>query len=407
MQIRKYFFFINIISSVSAFLTYRSVNSKKFYGLAYSKIFYSIRSASFVVKLSEVGGDDPYRQTNPVNSNQEDTKEEFSQQMTNEIETAIFESQGIEDFEQFDESESSKNKQVSTNEEAIAAARLIRASALETVLNKLGDESHDEFTAREREIDASLDKAMSIFGGQDEIPKSPTTKTFDYLAIVSYITATGIQWTLLVTFVHLFQIFFINRLRSSFPKMKALEPFGVFLLFLFLSLRSRVFSVLDNSRPKPTKTDPVFQRKMPSWQPRPLVFPIVWSIISLLRGSSTALVYHTTGTLLCTPIFAMLAHLSIGDTWNTINNVERRLGASWVGVQFVYFSAIYMAYQYLKTNIIAGRLISLSCVWLTIANALIFTIWRLNSDRTFASLIPYKEEAKRCPWRLPFTSWTK
>jgi tryptophan-rich sensory protein len=53
-------------------------------------------------------------------------------------------------------------------------------------------------------------------------------------------------------------------------------------------------------------------------------FPIVWSAITVLRAASTVLVYLRTNTLLCWPVFAMALHLSLGDTWNTINNVEVR-----------------------------------------------------------------------------------
>ena len=49
---------------------------------------------------------------------------------------------------------------------------------------------------------------------------------------------------------------------------------------------------------------------------------MVWSGITVLRAASTVLVFLRTDTLLCWPVFAMALHLSLGDTWNTINNVE-------------------------------------------------------------------------------------
>jgi tryptophan-rich sensory protein len=47
--------------------------------------------------------------------------------------------------------------------------------------------------------------------------------------------------------------------------------------------------------------------------------------IAALRCISSTLVWQATGReLLSTPLVAMMLHLSIGDTWNTINNVESR-----------------------------------------------------------------------------------
>ena len=55
---------------------------------------------------------------------------------------------------------------------------------------------------------------------------------------------------------------------------------------------------------------------------------MVWSVITVLRAASTVLVFLRTNTLLCGPVFAMALHLSVGDTWNTINNVEVSRGPS-------------------------------------------------------------------------------
>lgn len=43
------------------------------------------------------------------------------------------------------------------------------------------------------------------------------------------------------------------------------------------------------------------------------------------------------GKLVTTPIAAMVLHLSVGDTWNHINNVEKRLGVA-VPVVFLVVS---------------------------------------------------------------------
>jgi benzodiazapine receptor len=234
-----------------------------------------------------------------------------------------------------------------------------------------------------------------------------SVKTFDGLATLSYFGATATQLTLIISCLHILQFKVLPAVQSTVAAHSQLPttlPTAlVTLFFAFLSLRSRIFSPLDNSRPSANKEDPVFKdRRRPWWQPPPLAFPIIWSTISILRTFSSVLVWRKTGTLLCTPIFAFLLHLCIGDTWNTINNVEKRLGTSVLGVFFVLASVYNATYLYFKTLPVAGKILAPSSVWLTIATFLIYSIWRLNSqmfDRP--SLLPSKEEGPACSWRLP------
>ena len=55
-----------------------------------------------------------------------------------------------------------------------------------------------------------------------------------------------------------------------------------------------------------------------------------------LRGVSTASICNKTGVLNSAPIQSLALHLSIGDTWNAITNVEKRQGASALGVLVVW-----------------------------------------------------------------------
>ena len=113
------------------------------------------------------------------------------------------------------------------------------------------------------------------------------------------------------------------------------------------------------------------------------------------------MIYRTSG-LVSKPIMAMMAHLSIGDTWNTINNVERRMGTAALGVQIVMASVYYAVFQYYKANKLAGKILAPSAVWLTIANFLVVTIWRINTP--LRPLFPSKEEGPPSKWRMPLNA---
>ena len=77
-------------------------------------------------------------------------------------------------------------------------------------------------------------------------------------------------------------------------------------------------------------------------------------------------VWEALGSNLVTgPIAAMVLHLSIGDTWNHINNVEKKLGVA-VSVVFIVVSDDAAAGVPILSHLGRGRclLIVNHCVWL-------------------------------------------
>ena len=141
--------------------------------------------------------------------------------------------------------------------------------------------------------------------------------------------------------------------------------------FLFNALKSRTFSPLDASRPEvANEKTAVAERKRPAWMPPPLAFPIIWSTIALLRAASSVAIFVHVGSLDVPAVHAMLLHLAVGDTWNSINNVERRLGVAVVGVGCVLLSVYNVVLQYWKVTPNAGYLIAPSAVWISVATVL-------------------------------------
>jgi len=168
-------------------------------------------------------------------------------------------------------------------------------------------------------------------------------------------------------------------------------PFAInCVLFWLLALRSRLLNPLENSRPKTDNLETGTERRnMPSWTPPGFIFPIMWIlIIGPLRAVTTAMVYDVTGSYANIAILSLMLHLSIGDVWNTINNVERRYGASVVGVLLVWLSNAHAAYQYYQVSHAAGQLLCLPLIWLTVASALIIRTWQINPDAETGSPYP-------------------
>lgn len=150
-------------------------------------------------------------------------------------------------------------------------------------------------------------------------------------------------------------------------------------------------------------------RAMPSWTPPGVTFPIMWVlVVAPLRAFAASLVYEaSTGRLneahLDDPVLLWLVlHLCIGDTWNTVNNVERRTGAAVPGVTLVWLSTLFAAKQFYDVSPLAGGLLAATAVWITVAGALVADTWRLNNAATPEPLYPYKAKGTRSATRFSF-----
>lgn len=214
-----------------------------------------------------------------------------------------------------------------------------------------------------------------------------TSPQLDTNAILKYGAAAITELSLFAITFHLLDM----GLAQFFPKFVANNtPLfffpATFLLFYATSLKSRIFNPLNNQRPNRTKaingkesTSGFRDRIMPSWTPPGITFPIMWLlIIGPLRAYSASLIVSSTGTFCSLPIMAFILHLTIGDIWNTINNTEKRYGTSVIGVGCVVLSAANAAYQYYQVDPFAGKILSVTLLWLVTAAALITDTWRLN-----------------------------
>ena len=218
---------------------------------------------------------------------------------------------------------------------------------------------------------------------------SSSSDKIDWSQIGKYGVATGLQFGAIAATLRLLDIS-----AWKYPK------YAVGLLFAFLSLRSRIASPLDNSRQnretqggKATPTD----LKRPSWTPPVIAIVFIWLTITALRVVSSALVYRKVGKLFSPPLLAMILHLCVGDTWNTINNIEKRLGVSSVGILVVWATVWNAIFQYYGTIPLAGKILAPSGAWLSIATVLTWTVWRIN--KPVQSLYPIKGVGESAAFR--------
>jgi benzodiazapine receptor len=218
--------------------------------------------------------------------------------------------------------------------------------------------------------------------------QASTSKTFDAGGYLPYVGAIPLQVSLMSGSLFLLQQLNTQLVPNASSLLPILESADipkalVTLFFLVISIKSRIFCPLDATRPNiKTEKSAISDKKRPSWMPPPLTFPIVWSLIGLLRAASSVMVWEASGRdLLSLPLIMMCVHLAVGDAWNNVNVTKQELGMAVPGVWLGCLgSAIGVTAAYYQADLSAGLLLSPSVVWLTIASVLVTDIWRINVD---------------------------
>jgi benzodiazapine receptor len=208
---------------------------------------------------------------------------------------------------------------------------------------------------------------------------------FDGKATFIYIVGTALQITILIITLWAMEQGLTQLKSMNLPSWSLTFLVGIF--FTLLSIRSRLFSPLDNTRSKARYNQVI----RPNWAPPPLAFPIIWMTIAVLRVISSLWVWEATGqNFLAFPLIIFVIHLAVGDTWNTIFTVEGRLGAAVpVVILGPLLSVIAVTFFYWQTVPKAGILLAPSAIWISIASVLVYSIWQLNGAEP---LYPLKRE---------------
>ena len=227
--------------------------------------------------------------------------------------------------------------------------------------------------------------AQPLFVSPNSASSSSPEGTLDVEALFKYGAALAIQISL---FCGLF-VAMDNAVAAADIDI----PYWANIAFFYaMSLRSRVFNPLSNKRPEVKSLEVEGQdttRNMPSWTPPGFVFPIMWLlIIGPIRAVTATMVYEETHSYAAPAILALAAHLSIGDVWNTINNVEQRYGTAVTGAACVWLSKANTAYQFSQVSLSAGQIMTIPLVWLTVAFALVTNVWLLNPDAETGKVEP-------------------
>ncbi|EKE44821.1 CrtK protein [Oceaniovalibus guishaninsula JLT2003] len=117
----------------------------------------------------------------------------------------------------------------------------------------------------------------------------------------------------------------------------------------------------------------------PSWTPPNWAFPVVWTVLYVCIAAAAARIAPLPGSGLAMALF--VAQLCYNTLWTPIffGLHRMKVGLAVIGLLWLLVAATLLAF--LRLDIVAGLLFVPYLVWVTIAGALNFEVWRLNRDR--------------------------
>lgn len=116
----------------------------------------------------------------------------------------------------------------------------------------------------------------------------------------------------------------------------------------------------------------------PVWTPPGWVFPVMWTSIYLLIAFAAARVAGREGSQYAMAFWA--AQIAFNTLWTPIFFGLRQMKVALLVMGFLWLSVLGCLITHWQLDFWAGLAMLPYMIWVTIAGALNFTVWRLNPD---------------------------
>ena len=114
----------------------------------------------------------------------------------------------------------------------------------------------------------------------------------------------------------------------------------------------------------------------PSWTPPDRVFPITWMVLYITMSIAAARVAVLDGNAHAMAFFAL--QIALNTLWTPIFFGLRRLGGGMAVLVALWLAVAATLVSFWQLDWIAGALFIPYLIWVTIAGALNFSVWRRN-----------------------------
>ena len=118
--------------------------------------------------------------------------------------------------------------------------------------------------------------------------------------------------------------------------------------------------------------------KKPTWTPRSWVFPVVWTTLYLLMSFAAARVAALPENGQAMAFWAL--QIALNTLWTPVFFGLHRMRAGFVVIVFLWLAVVATTWSFLQIDLLAGLAMLPYVLWVSIASALNFTVWRMNPN---------------------------
>ena len=118
----------------------------------------------------------------------------------------------------------------------------------------------------------------------------------------------------------------------------------------------------------------------PSWTPPNWLFPVAWTTLYLLMSLSAMRVAQLPDAGQALAFWAM--QIAFNTLWTPVFFGLRRMRAALVVMAFLWLSVAATTFAFWQMDWLAGLMFTPYLVWVSVAGALNFSVWRLNPDQS-------------------------
>lgn len=118
----------------------------------------------------------------------------------------------------------------------------------------------------------------------------------------------------------------------------------------------------------------------PSWTPPNWLFPVAWTTLYLLMSLSAMRVAQLPDAGQALAFWAM--QIAFNTLWTPVFFGLRRMRAALVVMAFLWLSVAATTLAFWQMDWLAGLMFTPYLLWVSVAGALNFSVWRLNPDQS-------------------------
>lgn len=116
----------------------------------------------------------------------------------------------------------------------------------------------------------------------------------------------------------------------------------------------------------------------PTWTPPNWVFPVTWTVLYLCMALSASWVAVLPGNAQAMAFWAL--QIALNTLWTPVFFGLHRLRAAMVVIAALWLAVVLTMLAFFALSFWAGMLFVPYAVWVTIAGALNWSVWRLNPE---------------------------